>query len=377
MKVVNFLFDSRIGGPQRRVVETASSLVTHGVETLVVIPDSNAEKLYEYSKKKGVHCVLLKLQKIPSPRDVVSVLRWFMGLPKEIKLIKELLTEGVDLVHVNGAFFIAPAIAAKLAGVPIVWHFNDIIVPKRMAYIFGLFASYMSKTIIVSSVAVAKHYGVKENYDVIYPPLTIPINRRKGSAHGLRDEVRIGMTSNWNPLKGIDDFVVACGILKLKLNKSFKIVFAGHRLDTHVEYAHKIDSLIKNAGLCNQVEHFGFVEEVSNVLDSLDLLVVCSTSEAFAMSALEGMSQGIPVVATSIGGIPELICDAKGDAGFLVPINSPDELAKAMMYLISNQEVADKMSVRGRIMAEKYSLNKCVKSHYNVYSSALGMYKKE
>ena len=89
------------------------------------------------------------------------------------------------------------------------------------------------------------------------------------------------------------------------------------------------------------------------------------------MAVLEGMAAGVPVVATDVGGVREILLgDPAGPAGVVVPPRAPEALAAAVLALLKDPEQAKRMGRNGRILAQKrFSLEACADRHLKVYKS--------
>jgi glycosyltransferase involved in cell wall biosynthesis len=90
--------------------------------------------------------------------------------------------------------------------------------------------------------------------------------------------------------------------------------------------------------------------EVPEVLRSLDVLVNASAAEPFGLSVLEAQASGVPVVASSSGGIPDFVTN--GDNGLMVPPGEPEELARALERLLGDADLRRRLGRRGRETAE-------------------------
>jgi len=101
----------------------------------------------------------------------------------------------------------------------------------------------------------------------------------------------------------------------------------------------------------------------------MDVFVLPSISEGCPIVLLEAMSMGLPVVATRVGGVPEVI---NGKAGLIVPLRNSKDIADSVYYLLSHHNVRIKIGRNGRKRVERmFSLDKCVESHKKVYDFAL------
>ncbi|WP_166395362.1 glycosyltransferase family 4 protein [Rubrobacter marinus] len=372
MYVLNVLFDDRFGGSSKRVTQVARYLSTHeDVHTLLCLPEGDGNTA-EVAREMGVPVTRIGFERIPRPSDVRRVLRWIFRLPGDVRRFLALYRrERSDAVHVNGAFFLPPAIAAKLARVPLVWHLNDTVIPKRVAPFFGTLVRLMADRVLATSEDVARHYGVADSpHDVMPPPVdprcfeVVWTPRKDGPR-------RIGLVANWNPLKGVEYFVRAAALVRERL-EDIEVVFAGARLGTHAEYAREVDALIDELGLRPAVHEYGFVPSVAPVLAGLDVLVMTSTAEASSMPVLEAMAVGAPSVASDAGGVRELLhADPKNPAGVVVPIRDPEATATAVLDLLGRPEEAARMGRNGRRLAgERFSLEACAGRHLEAYAGA-------
>lgn len=376
LRVLNVLFESRYGGPQKRVSQVGEVLFTYGVQTILCQPPSGKVAL-KAAQEARVPIRDIAFERIPRPQDLKRVLRWAVLLPRDVWRFVDLFRrERPDIVHVNGAFFIAPAIAAKLAGIPLVWHLNDTIVPPRIAAVFGVLVRTLANQIVVAAEAVALHYGVNRGaYKVIYAPVdTKKFRAPEPTSKGFGQEVpRIGLIANWSPLKGVEYFVQAAGLVREQLGGKLEVVFVGERFSTHLEYCQRVDELIDELNLGSAIHDYGFVASASDmatILAGMDVLVLSSTTEASPMVVLEGMAAGVPVVATDVGGVREMLLgDPSSPAGTVVPPRDPEALAKAILDLLDHSEKATLMGKNGhRLAKEHFSLEVCARRHLEVYT---------
>jgi glycosyltransferase involved in cell wall biosynthesis len=102
----------------------------------------------------------------------------------------------------------------------------------------------------------------------------------------------------------------------------------------------------------------------------MDVFILSSLIEASPVALLEAMSCARPVVATQVGGIPELVLDGK--TGILVPPKNPDALAKATLDLLTHTEKAKDMGLQGRQwVKENFDITICAEKHRQIYEHIL------
>ncbi len=146
-------------------------------------------------------------------------------------------------------------------------------------------------------------------------------------------------------------------------NTSF--VFAG-RGQLEAELTEQVYRL----GLEKRVHFIGLRQDIPRILAMLDVFVLPSLSEGLSMAILEAMVAGKPVVATQVGGNPELVVD--GETGFLVPPRDSQALAESMVVLLTNKKLAAQLAENGKRRAEgQFSLGNMVRAYQTLYDDCL------
>jgi sugar transferase (PEP-CTERM/EpsH1 system associated) len=122
--------------------------------------------------------------------------------------------------------------------------------------------------------------------------------------------------------------------------------------------------------LSEQVRFLGFREDVRELLATADCYVLSSVSEGVSLTLLEAMAMGLPVVATAVGGNPEVV--AHGETGLVVPAGSPERLAEALLALIRHPNQARRMGQAGRQRVEEhFDLRRVVGQYEGLYRNLL------
>ena len=128
---------------------------------------------------------------------------------------------------------------------------------------------------------------------------------------------------------------------------------------------------IERLELTERVHLLGHRSDVPSLLRSLDLFVMPSKEEGLGTSVLDAMVCGVPVVATSAGGLPEMVED--GVTGLLVPPQHPKELAGAIVRMIQDTTLGERLTRAGECVAkERFSVAAMVKGNLAVYERLLG-----
>src|SRR5262249_20904979 len=139
---------------------------------------------------------------------------------------------------------------------------------------------------------------------------------------------RIGVVSNLDPVKGVEDFVRAAAIVRAAHPSSlFEVAGDGPLREP-------LERLIAELGMMAHFRLHGRIGKIESFLERLDIAVLPSRSEGMSNALLEYMAAGKPIVATAVGANPELIRD--GVDGVLVPPGDPQALAQGMRRLLED-----------------------------------------
>lgn len=113
------------------------------------------------------------------------------------------------------------------------------------------------------------------------------------------------------------------------------------------------------------VDFVGQTSDVKQYLEKADIFILSSLTEGFSIATLEAMSMGIPIIATDCGGVLDIVLNNYN--GFIVKNNDEYEMRKAILELVSNENLRKEMGRLSRKQAEKFSLKKCVQEYEKLY----------
>ncbi len=135
------------------------------------------------------------------------------------------------------------------------------------------------------------------------------------------------------------------------------------------EYA-AIERDVQRLGLAQAVELAGQRQDVPELLSTADLFVLSSTSEGLPISILEAMAAGLPVVASGVGGVPEVVVD--GQTGLLVPPRDVPSLAAAIKRILSDPSLRYTLGQAGRMrVSERFDIDSFRRAHVDLYCREL------
>lgn len=165
--------------------------------------------------------------------------------------------------------------------------------------------------------------------------------------------------------KDFETFLRAARIVIDKLGENCSFVISGEGPEEFVLRKRARELRIdKQVTFC----HANIAHDV--LLRDTDVYVQCSHSEGFGTMVLQAMAHGVPVVATSTGGILSLIED--GETGFLIPVKSPDDLAARILNLLTDPELCQRLGESARASAaSKFDLGRMMSSTISLYEEAV------
>lgn len=128
----------------------------------------------------------------------------------------------------------------------------------------------------------------------------------------------------------------------------------------------------RELGIEEAVRFMGFRLDIPDILQALDVFVLSSLSEGLSLTLLEAEAAGLPVVATNVGGNPEVVRD--GETGFLVPSGAEEPLARALARLLQDASLRARLGERGRAFyLEHYRLETMVQGYVRLYRRLMGV----
>jgi len=181
----------------------------------------------------------------------------------------------------------------------------------------------------------------------------------------------VGTVGELSPVKGQEDFVrAAATIIRRENFRNAQFLIIGDDKSPGGETHARLERLIAEHQLRDNVRLIGHAAELTPLINSLDLYVSASRAEAFGLATLEALMCGVAVVATKTDGSRELIDD--GVTGHLVPAGDSDALARAMLRLLRDGDERARISERAREESRaRFGLERMVEATENVYREAL------
>ncbi len=211
------------------------------------------------------------------------------------------------------------------------------------------------------------NYGIEKDIEVI-PNFVDTTKYQRGSAEEVRKlcadstEKILVHTSNFRPVKRVQDVIrIFNEVLK---RVPSRLLLVGDGPDrSQCEY------LCRELGIADHVKFLGKQTEFVNILSAADLFLMPSQSESFGLSALEAMACEVPVVSSSVGGLPELV--VHGQTGYIAEIGDIERMAKYAIELLTNPSKHDLFAKAARKRAMEFESSKIVSQYEQYYQKVL------
>lgn len=298
-------------------------------------------------------------------------------------IVRLIRAQGIGLVHTNTAHVFNGALAARMAGVPHIWHIREMqLGMSRLGGVLSALICRASVTILVISQAVRDAFRWREacgaKVHTIYDGVdterfTLPDDKRTlREAVGLPpDAALVGMVGRIAHWKGQATFLKAAALVHSQQPQAH-FVIVGDAVTAHDhQLKQELVQLTQDLGLAEGVTFTGFRGDVPQIMAALDVFVLPSElPEPWGLVVLEAMASGCPVVATKQGGPLESVLD--GETGYLVLPAEPEAMAQALLALLQNPQQAKAMGMAGRARCiEHFPLERAARDVMARYTALL------
>ena len=371
IRVLHVLTNLHVGGTERQAVALTCGLDRRRFEVRLACLSRSGE-LHDEVARRGIPIDTYPMHRLYGPSSMVQRLR----------LARHVRRWRIDVVQSYGFYanlFATPA--ARLARVPVVLgsvrDLGDLLWTDRQRTAQRL-VSGLCDRVIVNAHAVARRC-IELGYDpwrILVIPNGIDLERFGAIETGWRERNGIPphatlvtvvarlVNAQGVDFKGIRDFLDAARLVAPTYpDARFLIVGDGSNRPA-------LEAFARELGLGERASFIGFRHDIPEILGSSAVVVQPSLTEAMSNSIQEAMAAARPVVATAVGGNPELVED--GVTGLLVPPADPPALARAIDTLLSDPERRERLGRAGRRrIVERYSLDRLIDSIETLYASLL------
>lgn len=378
-KILYVITKSVLGGAQRYIFDLATNLPKSQFDVAVACGGSGP--------------LVAKLQSADIRVIAIPHLERDISAWKEIasffSLFKILARERPDIVHLNsskagGLGAVAARLASLITGHKLLvvftvhgWAFNEDRPrwQKKIIHFASWLASLFQDKLVVINAAdykAAQKFVPISKIELVYHGVKSGVVRPREEARAFfaeklkaddnRGVIILGATAELTRNKGLDYLIEAMRQVKNK-NPNAKAVIMGDG-----ERRQELQSKIKNSNLDDTVHLAGFVPEADNILGGLDVFVMPSLKEGLPYALMEAMAAGLPVIASAVGGIPDLVKNRKN--GILVPPKNSRALAEAILLAASRPELRQTLGKEAqRTIKNQFALGVMMEKTAKIYST--------
>ena len=329
MKIITVLRSLKSGGAERHALQLMKGLRARGHEALYAGPMQGW--LGQQLRAEGFGGIDLPLSGL-------------YDLPSVVRLALYARRVGADLIHghlTRGAWY--AGLAARLAGLPNVAtahsdnagkHFGR---ADRIIAVSQAVADFLVREGYPASRIRMVHHGIADL------AARLPAGAREATRRSLglaADEPALLMAARIVPAKGHDTALRALARLT---DQPWTLLMAG---DHHGDLGPQTQALAQELGLAGRVRFLGLREDVPALMAASDVLLAPSRREALSLTLLEASACALPIVATRVGGIGEVV--EEGASGFLVAPDDPPALAAALAPLLADAALRARCGARAR-----------------------------
>lgn len=354
----------RVGGAEKLVVTFAQALQMRGDQLTIITLRENQTAVKSEAQAFGARVVEFSNRKVLSPRRLWQVYRF-------------LDAENFDVLHTHLSMAnIVGGICGGFAGIPVFTSLHNTTMATEDHPVYRPLETFLLRRASAQVIAVGwetakAHQSRLGDKEIIVIPNAVPPN--PGLTPQQRKALRIELAgdpqralliavSRLEPQKGLHDLLRAFSILR-RGHPEARLVIAG-KGSLH----NALQSDIQELGLTGKARLLGSRSDVPQLLAAADVYVSASHWEGLPVAVLEAMAAGLPVAATAVGDVPRVVVDGMG---LLVPPHHPEQLAQALVQLLSNSAQAKAYGERARTHIESnYSMHAWADRLLDLYEKA-------
>lgn len=365
-RVLHVIGGGEFGGAERHILNLAAAMDPSLVEVFICC--LFVDPFVRVAREAGINAHSIPMRH-KLDFGIITKLRDFIAAEK------------IDIVHTHGVRAnLVGRVAARMAGVEIVvTTVHSLLVqdyPDLFSRLANTFIEKASRGLTTHFIAVSGglqraliQQGIQEDkITVIYNGLNPQVFLNSGSPSGRWREKAgfkpgtplVAIVGRLHPVKGHRYFLKsAAEIIRDRTDVHFLVVGSGPERDRLEEYTRKL-------GIADHVTFTGFVSDVCELMPDLNLLIVPSLWEGFGLTALEAMAVGVPVVATSVGGLPEIV--EHGTTGLLVPPADEEGLTRGIIWMLDHPQEAVEMAAAAKaVVEEKFTASAMARKTEELY----------
>lgn len=349
---------SEVSGACTALVEAAAGLDPARFDVRVILPGHGP--LEERARKAGLTIVVIpNEERSLAAAGLAGRVRLALGRVGYVaRLARFLRREKFDLVYVSSAMSVFAGAAARLAGLPVVWHVHETLdSPGRSVRLKMRLVERLSSGILYASrsgeacfpARRVRHRMVARNrVDVEAFCRAEPLSEEERARLGIAPDAALLVTNGLIRRKGADLLIRAYARLSPEVRERTALVILGEAPEDSKEFAASLRRMADALGVARRVIFAGLRHDIPVFMRSAAVYVSASRNEALPIALCEAMAAGVPVIATAVGDCGSLL--EEGRLGTVIPPDDEAALAGALAHVLRSPEEA---AGRARLAREK------------------------
>ncbi|MDQ3688117.1 MAG: glycosyltransferase family 4 protein [Acidobacteriota bacterium] len=356
-------FAQPVSGPDESLIGLLRCLRGE-IEAFVALPPGSPHcERYGSAGATIIEQPMQRIRRTTNPFDLARYGGLF--LPETSRFVQLIRRHKIELVHTNMEVVLQSGLAARLARVPSVYHVRgtSFASPRRVCdAVVGAINRFADEIIVISQAVGEIFYerGVRDKVNVIYNSLDPSSfdNVSKANVAALREELTggepnaplVATVGRINPRKGLECFVRAAALVSRSHPQARFAVVGDAAHDLEREYLTQLRRTAEELGVNDNLVFAPARRNIAELMTALDLFVMTTINEGFGRVAIEAMAARRAVVASRVGGLPEIVEEEA--TGRLVAAGEAEEFAGAITELLAAPETLRRMGAAGRWRVE-------------------------
>lgn len=378
MKNILFIqpYASQVGGVDTVLLQLIQGLDVSQYRSYVLL--SAPSPYVEKYKALGAEIIYGPIAVFGKPTSLGYYLHNLVVLFKSISFLLKVVKEfQIDLIHSHKMEVMGANFVGKWVGIPTVQTIHEL--PRRPLFAYKIIAwldHLMNDRIIVlceRSKVMFRWFNQESSKLIkIYNGIAVKARTSAGQSMELKQQLNLEPSSKLlitiarlSPMKGLEYLFEAAALIR-PTHPDIKFIIVGDVAFAHEKvYKEQLLTRIESLGLQDTIFMLGLRRDVTELIEQSDILVLPSVYDIFPTVILEAMSGGLPVIATDVGGIPEMV---RPETGIIVPPQNAEALKNAIlaMYELDYKSMGQQAK---KLFYEEFTQEQYVNQTVAVYES--------
>ncbi len=383
MKILFYNHTNQVSGAERVMLLILSRLNRSRFEAVVVCPSDG--QLQKEAKSLSMRCAEVDQLNARFTWQIGALIRYIASFVSVVRQVRARIREHApELIHANSVRAgLVISMATVGLRIPVIWHVHDLLPNHPLSTCIRLCTLLRPplRVVVVANAAgerfkgkLLRRFSERVKVGVVYNAVDAAKPHTTSVGAAIRKELRIrnsdrlvGIVGNLSPVKGQLELIRAFAETRKRIPNSALLIVGSALFNRADGYQKQLSAEVRALGLEPYVRFLGQRNDVPAIMGALDLLVMNSRSEACPLVALEGMATGVPVLATAVGGLPEIITHKQN--GWLVPLGDEEKLVAGIFSLLDQPKLRTTLATCARRhLSRNFPIHKFMSSIEAIYA---------